>query len=309
MTGAFPDVDHVASLMRRTPMSASYKPALLKALVRACARTDGQRIALDDLGREFTRLYWNQTVIYHLRQATALSKESVAVKLVRATADKHRTRDLASLPAEARERLDRQMARLLPVNVLTAFHSKKPASMPPLFSWNPDDKFVTVSPAARQFLVRHATALELIANYHWADFLEGTNRLAPRILRKVSTDAARRGSLQKYLAILTEDAPQACFYCCTPFDAGRRPTVDHVIPWSFVFENALWNLVPACAPCNAAKSDSLPAANLLDKLVERNRRQGAHLRSRVNFLITGDEIQRLYQAAISVEWPGFWTPS
>ena len=70
-----------AALMRHARKSASYKPALLKALVRCCRQSYDLRIPLGAIGREFTKLYWNQTVVYHLRQAASLSKESTAVKL------------------------------------------------------------------------------------------------------------------------------------------------------------------------------------------------------------------------------------
>lgn len=54
-------IGDIAALMRHARKSASYKPALLKALVRCCQRTQSLQIALDAIGREFTKLYWNQT--------------------------------------------------------------------------------------------------------------------------------------------------------------------------------------------------------------------------------------------------------
>ena len=66
-------VGDIAALMRHARKSASYKPALLKALVRCCRQSHDLRLSLDAIGREFTKLYWNQTVVYHLRQAASLS--------------------------------------------------------------------------------------------------------------------------------------------------------------------------------------------------------------------------------------------
>ncbi len=150
---------------------------------------------MDALGREFTKMYWNQTVVYHLRQATALSKESTAVQLIREIAQQHKTHDLSSLPAAGRAKIDRQMSRLLTVNVLKAFHSSKPSSMPPLYSWEPGQNHIVITPEARSFLRAQASALELVANFYWAEFLENCNRLAPRIVQKVSRDGASRKSL------------------------------------------------------------------------------------------------------------------
>jgi hypothetical protein len=296
-------VGDIAALMRHARKSASYKPALLKALVRCCRQSPGLRIPLDAIGREFTKLYWTQTVVYHLRQAASLSKESTAVKLIRETAEAHKTRDLARLPTEGRAKIDRQMSRLLTVNVLNAFHSSRPPSMPLLYSWKPGESDVVITPQARALLVEQAPTLELVANFYWAEFLEGCNRLAPRIVQKVSKDGASRKSLQRYLKILLAESSPRCFYCNSPLGDQLAPTVDHVIPWSFLLEDDLGDLVLACSGCNGEKSDWLPDEVFIQKLLLRNR---ALVREGISLAISEPEIKRLYQAAISVEWPRFW---
>jgi hypothetical protein len=287
--------------MRDASKSASYKPALLKALVR-CSQSGELSVKLAYIGSEFTKMYWNQTVIYHLRQAASLTKEASAVKLIRETSDAYKTRDLTALPVSARRALDSRMSRLLTVNVLTAFHASKPSRMPPLYEWMPGWDQITHVPAARDFLRNHAQELELIANFYWAEFLENCNRLAPRIVQKVSRDGRRRRSLRKYMKILMSES-ECCFYCGTIFGARVKPTVDHVIPWSFLLEEDIWDLVLACENCNARKSDSLPPKRFIKKLISRNRQL---LDSGVSLIVNESEIERLYEAAISVEWPQFW---
>lgn len=44
----------------------------------------------------------------------------------------------------------------------------------------------------------------------------------------------------------------------------------HFIPWSFIKDDNLWNLVLACPTCNRRKNDKLPDEQYLDALVERN---------------------------------------
>lgn len=297
-------IGDVAALMRHARKSASYKPALLKALVRCCRQSEDLRIPLDAIGREFTKLYWNQTVVYHLRQATSLSKESTAVKQIRQIAEEYKTHDLSHLPPAGRAKIDRRMSRLLTINVLTAFHSSRPPDMPLLYRWEPGLDEVVITQKARSFLTDQASALELVANFFWAEFLENCNRLAPRIVQKVSRDGASRKSLQKYLKILLADPQPRCFYCESPLGDRVAPTVDHVIPWSFLLEDDLWDLVPACAKCNAGKSDWLPSETFIQKLLLRNR---ALSRAGISLAIGELEIERLYQAAISVEWPRFWS--
>jgi hypothetical protein len=48
----------IVALARNASMSASYKPALLKALVRTASDEGTTRIALLTLGDQFLQLYW-----------------------------------------------------------------------------------------------------------------------------------------------------------------------------------------------------------------------------------------------------------
>ncbi len=78
----------------------------------------------------------------------------------------------------------------------------------------------------------------------------------------------RRQSLKPYRqALLQLGAADSCFYCRTVFEQDWD--VDHFLPWSFVLEDRLWNLVPSCKDCNSNKSDGVPA-DWLHSLVERN---------------------------------------
>ncbi len=300
-------VNAVAALMRDASKSATYKSALLKALIRIAVGGEALHIPLSRIGEEFVRLYWDQTVIYHLRQAAVLSKEAIVVKLIRETALSHKARAMNDLPATDRAELVTRMAKLLTVNVLKAFHTSKPASMSALYSWGQSDLAITLSQESHTFLRANRLPLEVIANYHWADYLEACNRLAPRIIQKVSRESARRSSLARYMALLKRDDDAQCFYCRLPASAGIPMAVDHVIPWSFLLEDPLWDLVIACQPCNSKKSDWLPAPEYLEKLKRRNF-DSKIFSGNVSLLVAEPDIERFYNAAISVEWPGFWTP-
>ncbi len=288
-------VGHVAALLRDASMASTYKPALLKALVRICRRTETESIPLTELGREFAAMYWNQTVVYHLRQAATVSKESEVVRRIREMSVACSARSFGDVSVDGRAHVESAMAKVLTINVLGLFHKSKPAEMPLLFSWSKGDAAVTLSSASVKFLREHGQVLEVLANYHWADYLESCNRLAPRVIQKVARDGAKRASLTKYLAILLDDGPS--------------PVVDHVIPWSFLLEDPLWDLVPACAPCNGAKSDWLPEAHYIDRLMARNTNTlRERVGSGVSLLAGAGDVARLYDAAISVEWPRFWMP-
>jgi hypothetical protein len=291
-------------------MSTSYKPALLKALVRIARHSTSLEVPLIVLGSEFVQLFWVQTVVFHLRQASTITKEPEVVRAIRTAAADHKIRDLQNLPPEARTVLDRKMAKILRINVLELFHKSAPESMRRLYEWPADADHIVLTADSLHFLRSQASAIESIANLWWARYLEKTNTLAPRIIVKVERDDAQRGSLTRYLRILRQTDDPACFYCRRPLDPGRNVHVDHVIPWSFLLEDPMWDLVLACAACNLAKSDVLPSREFLSKLSAANvRRARVSLPTRfASPLLTSPEIERLYDAALAVEWPSGWSP-
>ncbi len=290
-------------------MSTTYKPALLKAITLITRRIPNDVIKLSTIGAEFTRLYWNQTVIFHLRQAAIVSKEPEVIHSVRAVAERYKVRDLKDLPSAARTQIDNAMARTLTIDVLRRFHTSKPAHMPDLFRWGSGEDFISLPDMSIDFFTANSRPLETLANYWWAKYLEKVNWLAPAIIDKVERDGARRSSLTKYLKILRESDEHQCFYCGSDLSAAGRIEVDHVLPWTFLLSDELWDLVLSCAPCNSAKSDRLPERSFVEKLVVTNAiRAKRSLQAATSPLHSGDTIFQLYDAAIAVEWPRFWSP-
>jgi len=63
-----------------------------------------------------------------------------------------------------------------------------------------------------------------------------------------------------------------CFYCDKLLPVEKQLIhVDHFIPWSYIFEDELWNLVLSCRTCNLKKHSSLPARDLVTVLINRNK--------------------------------------
>jgi hypothetical protein len=278
-------------------------------LVRIVRGTPGREIPLSRIGAEFLKLYWVQTIVFHLRQAATLHKEPEVVHAIRSAADIHRVRALSSLPNHARIALERDMARILKINVLDAFHRSKPVPMAPLFTWPHGAESIALSGGAVTFIAANVNALESLANLWWARYLEKVNLLAPLVIEKVERDGAQRASLGKYLKLLRHVDEPRCFYCGR--DLGSSSVhVDHVIPWSFLLADPLWDLVLACPDCNIAKSDVLPVPEFLDRLVVTGLRR-AQVTLPVGFaspILSRDEIDRYYNAALAVEWPSGWAP-
>jgi len=105
-----------------------------------------------------------------------------------------------------------------------------------------------------------------------AIFLERLN-LAPRIFEKIlDTLGEYNGSRQITGGMKARlfDYNSTCFYCSRKLELNDEYHADHFIPYSYVFDSPIWNMVPACRDCNLKKSDNLVGEEFLEKLFERN---------------------------------------
>lgn len=101
---------------------------------------------------------------------------------------------------------------------------------------------------------------------------------SPELLNKVNDAASLnipRNSLSKYKNFLLKNE----FHNETPLDFYfTKPlfkddiSVDHVIPWSFMYRDDIWNLVLTDKKTNSSKSNSIINEYLIDKLQYRNKK-------------------------------------
>jgi hypothetical protein len=132
-----------------------------------------------------------------------------------------------------------------------------------------DGHDVIVENPACEFPRGNAGTVDLLAIAGWAAFTQQFTS-APKLFEKIASAAARRKQLAPYRAFLGTTYGFACFYCGAP--APQNTPVDHVIPWAFVAEDKVWNLVLACAFCNGQKSSSVAGIEYMTRLSDRNER-------------------------------------
>lgn len=297
----------VIRLFRHADMAASYKPALLAAIVRCIksGKAVDDRIDLESLGAEYLSMYWSQVVIYRLRHSPRDRNPPIIVREIQRVAASCKARLLADLAPDDRLPLIRRITSVLPINVLAAFHVSKPERMPPLFEWAKGDKDILVSARAQEFIRTNSTALSLIANYFLARFLSKLNT-APHIVEKTERLVPKRAPLNRFSQHFRSLGERHCFYCGADLDA-QMAVVDHFIPWTFVFEDRFWNLVLACVKCNSSKSDHLPTDEMLEQLLRLNSiREAAETTpkiSRTGIVEPAAELKRLYELAREEQWP------
>lgn len=157
-----------------------------------------------------------------------------------------------------------------------------------------------------QVLKENEQDLYDLINYRWSLILETFNS-SPRINKKVRIIDERnikRNSLNRYKTYLDIENPEHYCFICGKETSKNELAIDHVIPWSYMYSDDIWNLVYVCQHCNTIKSNVIPTKNQIDRLKERNVRL-------LNILteqgITNKEVEEL-KLAIEKDYVNkFWT--
>ena len=74
---------------------------------------------------------------------------------------------------------------------------------------------------------------------------------------------------RKYLDL--ENPNHICFHTGQKIEETKL-SIDHVIPWSYLFSDDLWNLVYVDKSYNSSKGNKIPSEETINKLEERNYR-------------------------------------
>ena len=80
----------------------------------------------------------------------------------------------------------------------------------------------------------------------------------------------KRSSLSKFRELLNTENPHSKCFICDEKIINETPSIDHVIPWSFLFSDDVWNLVYTHKACNSQKSNVIPTEKEIEKLEKRN---------------------------------------
>jgi hypothetical protein len=127
--------------------------------------------------------------------------------------------------------------------------------------------------AAAAAIEENSLLLEEAIYYRWAQILELYNT-SPRLNKKVriidTVDLRDRplAHFEKYLDL--ENPGRLCFYCGQPV-GGESPPMDHVLPWSYLCSDDVWNLVYAHQGCRPGDYGRVLPQFFLARLEKRNR--------------------------------------
>jgi hypothetical protein len=110
-----------------------------------------------------------------------------------------------------------------------------------------------------------------ITIFEWTKFLENYN-VIPNIIRKISPKKPNQ-RLSKYKNLLQEIAAEQgnrCYICGKTIQHDDF-SIDHVIPFDYLYSDDLWNLVAAHKSCNSSKNSRIGSKIDIVELYARNR--------------------------------------
>ncbi|MCF7933114.1 MAG: HNH endonuclease [Acholeplasmataceae bacterium] len=296
MTNTF--LKDFVDILKNCSYDNTYKMAWAKALVQTSEESnhieqDGLIvITLHDLARKIIGYYWNQTFFFDLDQGSNPKKpprlKSLVEKMIKAYQE-----TFTVIKPERYERVSwkiekmpdfpswiKEAVRILKFDVSHRFLNLGKKRLSHLYQYQKNDDVLLIKTENLDTLKKHAYMLYDIINYRWSLILETFNH-SPRIGKKVriiEDEKIRRSSLNKYIPYLMLDDPNPiCFICGKPIK--NNPEIDHVIPWSYMYSDDLWNLVYVHDSCNASKSNRIPDEQMIRKLESRNQHLVAAMKS------------------------------
>ena len=133
---------------------------------------------------------------------------------------------------------------------------------------------IEINPHAIDFFKRFHVLLKKAVILEWARFLEPFNSGYPEIIRSIEFENENRSltTEKKWLRKIEHN----CFYCNKPVDKMKNDEVhvEHIIPYSYLKHNKMWNLTLACERCNCKKLGTLPKPQekWIKKISQRNKK-------------------------------------
>ncbi len=296
----------------RSRNTSSYKYGLLKSIIDNLYNIDDDySLSFDQLFSKFTEIYWNLILKYRVRQkAKTVDNRNTHLEKILESAVKNYQIPVPipfeNLSAQNRSDISHAVLKKCKTYVVGALYED---TRHLFYSFSKKDERLSINPKMHKFVCKHKVLIEKLNYYEWACFLEKINADSPTVhLLKMIDESTKRNNLSVYRHILFDEFEYTCcFYCGRKLDP-KTTDVDHFIPWSFLKEDNLWNLVLSCYSCNRAKNDKLPDDRYLDLLETRNKRLLAADKTLEMQSYRDQTIRNIYEWAKINGYDHMWDP-
>lgn len=257
----------------------TYKFGLIKSILdnlfNGTDKDTGFYISYYDLFAKFAENYWNLVIKYDLRQMRKDGKSefSKIENILNAAVLNYgilQSLGFESIDDSQRDVIIKNVAMECKKCVIGALYEDFEGT---LYSFILADTGIYLSYKAYAFMLKYKSEIENLNYYAWAKFLEKVNSDAVlvRVIDKLELSTPKRNNLAVYREILRKEFQECnCFYCGKQL--RKVIHVDHMIPWSFVKDDKIWNFVLACPACNTKKNNRVPSKDYIIRLENRNKK-------------------------------------
>lgn len=290
----------------------SYKYGFFKSILDSLYNADDNWVlTFDQLFYKFTEIYWNLVLKYKLRQK-AKTKDGRETALERILKNALQRQEVISdvsfeaLSEDLKINICHKVKMKCKENVVGALFRD---SGDLLYSFSKKSEYIQLNPLVYTFMTKHKKILEKINYFEWAKYLEKINdESSTRNLLNNLDSITLRNDLSIYRKILYEEFEEhRCFYCGKELKPGEIH-VDHFIPWSFIKDDNLWNLVLSCQQCNLKKSNRLTPDIYVENLVQRNDMIIERNPSQIDASYKDNKLRYIYYWAKYNGYHEIWTP-
>lgn len=290
---------HISASLYLGSHNTTYKFCFFKSLLdNVINASEDLVIDLKDISNTFAEVYWNLVTLYNIpiHPKSASSMENL-IRGILAENPLLLTR-FESLRDDLKEEYLRKTYPIFKKYVVGAFYDDVGGY---LYGFDIKNGTLWLNATSQEFLLNNKTLLENLNYYEWLKMVERILKNQSLQIGNLSTlleDVTKRTNLEGFKQELLEKGDHHdCFYC--GHHLPHASPLDHLVPWSFLKRDNLWDLVFACSSCNSSKNDRLPVDLFVNKLIYRNR----------SLSIDGPDILRIVKIAKYNGVRTDWRPS
>jgi 5-methylcytosine-specific restriction endonuclease McrA len=280
-------------IIRNCSYDNTYKAAWAKAITEIAVEYDNKiheyliiEISIQAIAEKVIRYYWEQIIFFNLQQSANPNKPPVIVTVVRELITTYQVirgstqpvkwfkADVENVCKPDYDKAIKDIVRALKADVSYRFLRIERQDVQGIYEYTSKTDSLFIAAENLKALRENSLIVFDAINYKWAQMLENFNQ-APRICKKVKIideESVRRKPLRGFSKYLDVENPERVCFICGDKIADQTPAIDHVIPWSFLYSDDLWNLVYSHQSCNSSKSNVIPNVAVIQKLEDRNKR-------------------------------------
>ncbi len=289
---ALPDiVSDLIKIAQHGRIDNTYKMIWGISIVELCEnKPDREIILLSEIAERVMAHYWNLHIHFDpggifLREGSNPTKPPELLQLILNAIEQYKSLKGNSYKPQFLELVTKKDLLQIPldslkvVNTLNKDVSHRFLNMAgkelPIYKLSPGKDYISFKNDDCKEIFDYAGVIKNAFQLRRVLILEDFNTATPRIASKVrlqrKSDMQRKNLKQfrQYLDLQNPD--RLCSICGKAIDNESELSIDHVIPWSFMYSDDLWNLDYTHQLCNSRKLNSAPDKHRLKLLDNRNR--------------------------------------